>query len=89
MNVEKFLRMSKELIVTGHAGCTDDNVVLVWFSKTLDNIKCIYATPTLKPVRMFECTYNGKADELYIDAYQKISNGKVEHASSDTPGAEE
>lgn len=46
---------------------------LVWFSKALQNYKCIIID--LRPnKRMYECTYNGNKDELYLDIYNKEHN---------------
>lgn len=46
---------------------------LVWFSKALQNFKCIIID--LRPNnRMYECTYNGSKDELYLDIYNKEHN---------------
>jgi hypothetical protein len=53
-----------------------DDVFIVWFSKTLQNWKALVST-TLPDNMYYELTYNGDADELYIDAYVKATNSKV------------
>lgn len=46
---------------------------LVWYSKTLQNWKAILAT--FFPARyLFEVLYNGIADEIYVDCWEKKSN---------------
>lgn len=46
---------------------------LVWFSKILQNYKCVIID--LKDnQRYYECTYNGTKDEIYIDIYEKQYN---------------
>lgn len=47
-------------------------VQLVWYSKTLQNYKCIMCIPGYQNV--YECTYNGDKEEFYIDAYEKVLN---------------
>ena len=52
---------------------TIQDLHLVWFSKVLQNFKCIIID--LRPnKRMYECTYNGSKDELYLDIYNKEFN---------------
>ena len=41
---------------------------LVWKCKTIQNYKYIFATDS---GLMIEATYNGDADELYVDMYRK------------------
>ena len=48
---------------------------LVWFSKTLQNFKCIIID-SRKNQRLYECTFNGDKKELYIDFYDKQKNYK-------------
>lgn len=50
-----------------------DNVFVVWFTKALENWKCLLATTRVDEM-YFECTYNGAKNELYLDAYRKVSN---------------
>lgn len=49
------------------------DVFIVWQCKTLQNYKAILAAPTPDDY-VFEVTYNGDKQELYVDAYDKVSN---------------
>lgn len=53
------------------------DIVIVWSSKTLQNNKIILSTRT-KTGLLFEITYNGDKQEAYIDTYQKIDNASVQ-----------
>lgn len=50
-----------------------EDVYIVWFSKTLQNFKALVST-TLPDGRYFEVTYNGDKGELYLDVYEKKEN---------------
>ena len=54
---------------------TEDNVYIVWFSKTLQNFKALVST-TVSDGMYYEITYNGDKNELYMDAYKKWENKK-------------
>ncbi|MGL5916208.1 MAG: DUF6275 family protein [Culicoidibacterales bacterium] len=58
------------------AGLLTDNeeVFVVWFSKTLQNWKALVATKNTH--LYFEVTHNGNANETYVDMYDKVSNTK-------------
>ena len=49
------------------------DVVAVWQCKTLQNYKAILIGLTQDEL-LFEATYNGDKDELYLDTYNKIGN---------------
>ena len=49
------------------------DVFIVWQCKTLQNHKAILAAPTPDDY-LFEVTYNGDKQEMYVDAYDKVSN---------------
>ena len=51
----------------------DENVFIVWFSKTLQNFKALVST-TVSDGMYYELTYNGDKKELYLDAYKKWEN---------------
>ena len=54
-----------------------EDVHTVWQCKTLQNHKGIFIV--LAPeMLMFETTYNGDKDEMYLDVYSKIHNLKIE-----------
>lgn len=50
-----------------------NDVYVVWFSKTLQNWKCLISS-TLPDGMYYEVTYNGDKKETYIDAYKKFDN---------------
>lgn len=55
---------------------TMDDVVIVWFCKTLQNWKALVSI--LPPNGMYyEVTYNGDKKEVYLDAYKKFENRKI------------
>lgn len=49
------------------------DVFVVWQCKTLQNHKAILAAPTPDKF-LFECTFNGDKNEMYLDAYDKADN---------------
>jgi len=58
----------------GHQHSIDiKNVYVVWMSKTLDHSKALLST-TLPDGKYYECTYNGRRDEMYLDIYVKLEN---------------
>ena len=52
---------------------TMDDVYVVWFSKTLQNWKCLVST-TVSDGMYYEVTHNGDENETYIDVYKKLEN---------------
>lgn len=50
-----------------------EDIVVVWSCKTLQNNKIILSTRQ-KTGLLFEVTYNGDKQEAYIDIYQKTDN---------------
>ena len=61
---------------TDNMQLTEDNVYIVWFSKTLLNFKALVST-TVSDGMYYEITYNGDKNELYLDAYKKWENKKI------------
>lgn len=57
---------------------TIDDVFVVWFCKTLQNWKALVST-TLGDGMYFEITYNGDKKEVYLDAYKKWENVRIEN----------
>ena len=53
---------------------------LVWFSKVLQNWKCIIID-LKENNRLYECTFNGNKKELYVDIYDKQHNIVVEETN--------
>lgn len=54
-----------------------DDVYIVWFSKTLQNWKALVST-NLPDLKYYEVTYNGDANETYLDVYVKVHNEVVQ-----------
>ena len=61
---------------TDNMQLTEDNVYIVWFSKTLQNFKALVST-TVSDGMYYEITYNGDKKEIYLDAYKKWENKKI------------
>lgn len=59
---------------------TLDDVYIVWFCKTLQNWKALVST-TLPDGMYYEVTYNGDKKEVYLDAYKKFENQKIDDVS--------
>lgn len=52
---------------------TEENVIVVWGSKILQNNKAMLITDR-KDGNYYEVTYNGEKDEFYLDWYAKADN---------------
>lgn len=61
---------------TDNMQLTEDDVYIVWFSKTLQNFKTLVST-AVSDGMYYEITYNGDKNELYLDAYKKWENKKI------------
>ena len=59
--------------VTDEKRLTVDDVFVIWFSKTLQNWKCLVST-TVSDGMYYEDTHNGDKDETYVDVYKKLEN---------------
>ena len=82
MDYSKMIPKFKELVaeyVNEHLDKTDnvvlasEDVYVVWFCKTLQNVKALLSTP-ISDGMYYEITYNGDKDEYYFDAYKKFEN---------------
>lgn len=62
---------------TDNVQITLDDVYIVWFCKTLQNWKALVST-TLPDGMYYEVTYNGDKKEVYLDAYKKFENQKID-----------
>jgi hypothetical protein len=61
---------------------TIEDVVVVWFSKTLQNWKAVLITKSLNPNgRYYEVTHNGDKHETYLDVYIKVANRRYADAT--------
>lgn len=69
--------------ITDNVELNIQNVYVVWLCKTLQNMKALLIT-TLYDGMYFECTYNGDKNELYLDAYKKWKNIKIEKKDFDS-----
>lgn len=61
---------------TDNVQLTEDQVFIVWFSKTLQNWKAMVST-TVSDGMYYEITYNGDKKETYLDAYKKWENKQI------------
>lgn len=82
MDVDLMIKKAKKLVInyfnnkcekTDGFKLTENDVFIVWFSKTLQNWKALVST-TISDGMYYEITYNGDKKESYIDAYK---NGKM------------
>lgn len=53
-----------------------DQVLVVWYSKTLDNWKAIVITD-LEDDMIYEVTHSGARQVSFLDAYVKIENREI------------
>lgn len=60
----------------GHQITTEDTYI-VWYCKTLQNWKALAST-TLMDGMYYELTLNGDKNELYLDAYKKFQNRRID-----------
>lgn len=79
---DAMMKRAKELVVnyfndhvdkTDKKTITEDDVFIVWFSKTLQNWKALVST-TISDGMYYEITHNGDKNETYLDAYKKWEN---------------
>lgn len=71
---------NKHIDKTDNVQITLDDVYIVWFCKTLQNWKALVST-TLPDGMYYEVTYNGDKKEVYLDAYKKFENQKIDGVS--------
>ena len=68
---------NKHIDKTDNVQITLNDVYIVWFCKTLQNWKALVST-TLPDGMYYEVTYNGDKKEVYLDAYKKFENKKID-----------
>jgi hypothetical protein len=82
MDVNAMTNKAKKVVVnyfngrvdkTDNIQITEDQVFIVWFSKTLQNWKAMVST-TISDGMYYEVTYNGDKKQTYLDAYKKWEN---------------
>ena len=71
---------NKHIDKTDNVQITLDDVYIVWFCKTLQNWKALVST-TLPDGMYYEVTYNGDKKDIYLDAYKKFENQKIDGVS--------
>lgn len=80
--MDKMMNKAKKVVVnyfnsrvdkTDDVVLTENDVYIVWFSKTLQNWKALVST-TVSDGMYYEVTYNGDKKETYLDAYKKWEN---------------
>ncbi len=71
---------NKHIDKTSNVQITLDDVYVVWLCKTLQNWKALLST-TLPDGMYYEVTYNGDKKEVYLDAYKKSENQKIDGVS--------
>lgn len=73
MTDEKFIKFSKAAVKKNYPNMDDEAIHLVWFSKSLKNFKGLFVTDAMDS-KIYEVTYNGEKNEIYLDIYEKKSN---------------
>lgn len=94
MDSGEFLSLCKDVVAkyaNEHLDKSDgkqistDDVYIVWMSKTLQNNKALVST-NLFDGMYYELTFNGDKNELYLDAYKKFENRRIELAKRTKEG---
>lgn len=87
MGNDEFINKCKEIVrdyANAHLDKSDkkeitlEDVFVVWSCKTLQNNKALLST-TLFDGMYYEITHNGDKKEIYVDAYKKWENYKIEY----------
>ena len=86
MDFNNFQNLCKDKVVdyfnervekTDNTKITKDDVFVVWYCKTLQNVKALLST-NVSDGMYYELTYNGDKNELYLDVYKKWENKKYD-----------
>lgn len=70
---EKALETIYQHVKSNDETLTRGDVILVWFSKTLQNWKALVIV-NRPGETYYEVTFNGDKNEVYIDTYEKRNN---------------
>lgn len=93
MDVNAITNKAKKIVVeyfnlnvdkTDKKQITEDQVFIVWFSKTLQNWKALLST-TNSDGMYYELTYNGDQGVTYLDAYKKWENKSIVDSPNPKP----
>lgn len=72
-----FMSLCKQTIIDLYRekgiSLSENDVFIVWYCKTLKNYKAILAT-NQRDSMLYEVTYNGSEEEMYVDSYKKERN---------------
>ena len=74
--VAEHLNKTLDLHPSAAGAVEPEDVYVVWSCKTLQNAKAILSTDAVNGI-LYELTYNGDKDELYLDEYMKSINRKI------------
>ena len=86
MKADAMLMKAKKVVVdyfnakkekTDNFILTNEDVYIVWFSKTLQNWKALVSTNVSDGV-YYEVTYNGDKKQTYLDVYKKWDNQAID-----------
>lgn len=79
-DVDQYLKKAKRVVILGapafRENVKEEDLYIVWFSKTLKNWKALLSTD-LESGHYFEVTYDGEKKQTYVDHYIKRSNKTV------------
>ena len=76
MDNNKFLKLCEKIVkdyfndISGATKICEDDVLIVWSCKTLQNNKALVSTKIPDGV-YYEITHNGDKNETYVDVYKK------------------
>ena len=85
MKADAMLMKAKKVVVdyfnekkekTDNFILTNEDVYIVWFSKTLQNWKALVSTNVSDGI-YYEVTYNGDKKQTYLDVYKKWDNQAI------------
>lgn len=73
MTDEDAIRVVRDIMIRhyGGLGVVDAKIFVVWKCKTIQNVKFIVGTNYDNVI--YELTFNGDENELYVDHYEKIN----------------